>query len=238
MNQEEILKNYQAVEGRIAESAKAAGRAASDIKLVVVTKGKSITNLQKAYNVGIRIFGENYVQEAENKIGSFQKQADLEWHMIGHIQSRKAKQVSQLFNWIESLDSVKVARRVDHFSGETGKLLPVLLEFNVSGEGSKFGFPAWNQEKWPLLLTDLEQIVSLPNIEIRGLMTMPPLTIDPENARFYFEKLRKLQDFIRKNFPSYSWDELSMGMSSDYEIAVQEGATIVRIGTAIMGPRE
>lgn len=237
MDQITIKENYQKALERIENSATSAGRQANDVKLVVVTKGQSIETIHNAYLAGIRIFGENYVQDAVTKIESLEDKNDLEWHMIGHVQSRKARQVCEKFNWVESLDNLKLALRLDRFSGETGKMLPVLLEFNVSGEGSKFGFSAWNETKWSELLLEIEQMLTLPNLTIRGLMTMPPLTIDPQDVRPYFERLRKLQAYLKKNFGHTSWDELSMGMSADYEIAIQEGATIVRVGTAIMGAR-
>jgi len=232
-----ISDNYQKVRQQIEKSATFAGRDAQGIKLVVVTKGQSIESVQNAFHSGIRVFGENYVQEAINKIEAFTDEKELEWHMIGHIQSRKARYVCQHFNWVESLDSLKLARRLDRYSCEVDRVLPVLLEFNVSGEQSKFGLHAWNETLWNELLPDLQQISALPNLEVCGLMTMPPLSINPKNVRPYFKRLRKLQAFLRKEIPHISWNELSMGMSGDFEIAIQEGATIIRVGTAIMGPR-
>ena len=232
-----ISENFQKVQERIELSANSVGRDARDIKLVVVTKGQSIESVQNAIRAGIRVFGENYVQEAINKIESFADVSELEWHMIGHIQSRKARQICRYFNWVESLDSLKLATRLDRYSSEENKVIPVLLELNVSGEDSKFGFPAWSESMWNELLTDLDQIFALPNLAVSGLMTMPPLSIDPKNVRPYFQRLRKLQAFLGNEFPQITWDELSMGMSGDFEIAIQEGATIIRVGTAIMGPR-
>lgn len=237
LDKKTISENYQKVQERMKVSANSAGRDAQDIKLVVVTKGQSIESVQNAICAGIHVFGENYVQEAINKIESFADEKELEWHMIGHIQSRKARNVCEHFNWVESLDSLKLARRLDRYSGEEDRVLPILLEFNVSGEESKFGWPAWNETLWNELLLDIEQILELPNLAVSGLMTMPPLTTNPKNVRPYFQRLRKLQAFLRKEFSQISWDELSMGMSGDFEIAIQEGATIVRVGTAIMGPR-
>lgn len=237
LNSINIAENYLRLLERIEKSANSAVRDAQDVKLVVVTKGHPIDSVLQAYDAGIRIFGENYVQEAVAKIEALGLDEDIEWHMIGHIQSRKARNVSKYFHWVQSLDSLKLARRLDRFSAEEERLLPVLLEFNVSGEESKFGIPAWNEKSWNDLLPDLEHMVGLPNLEIWGLMTMPPLAIDPQKVRPYFVRLRKLQSFLRLHLPQISWNELSMGMSGDYEIAVQEGATIVRVGTAIMGPR-
>jgi len=232
-----ISENYQKVLERIEKSANSSGRDAQDVKLVVVTKGQSIESIRHAFSVGIRVFGENYVQEAINKIQSVSEGNEIEWHMIGHIQSRKARQVCEHFNWVESLESLKLARRLDRYSDEEDRVLPVLLEVNVSGEESKFGFPAWEKKLWNNLLQDLEHILALSNLEVCGLMTMPPLFTDPQKVRPYFQRLRKLQVFLRKELPQISWKELSMGMSGDFEVAIQEGATIIRVGTAIMGPR-
>ena len=157
--------------------------------------------------------------------------------MIGHIQSRKAKLVSQNFSWIQTLDSIKLANRLNRFAAEIDRKLPVLLECNVSGEQAKFGWPAWDESRWNELCLNLARFVELPNLDIRGLMTMPPLYSDPELARPYFIKLRKLRGFLIERFPGIEWQDLSMGMSADYEVAIQEGATIIRVGTAIMGSR-
>jgi pyridoxal phosphate enzyme (YggS family) len=232
-----ISDNYHKVLERIEKSANSAGRDTQDVKLVVVTKGQSIQSVRNAFSAGIRVFGENYVQEAINKIESFSEEKEIEWHMIGHIQSRKARHVCEHFNWVESLDSIKLAKRLNRFSDDADRVLPVLLEINVSGEESKFGFPAWKSNLWDDLLQDLEQILALSNLAVCGLMSMPPLFADPEKVRPYFQRLRKLQGFLRKGLPQISWNELSMGMSGDFEVAIQEGATIIRVGTAIMGSR-
>jgi pyridoxal phosphate enzyme (YggS family) len=157
--------------------------------------------------------------------------------MIGHIQSRKARLVSENFDWIHSLDSLKLARRLDQFAAEASRRIPVLLECNVSGEGSKSGWEAWREEDWPKLLPELEAVAAYEHLEVHGLMTMAPYLADPEKARPYFNRLRRLQAFLTAQLPQANWHELSMGMSDDFEIAIQEGATIVRIGTAILGPR-
>jgi pyridoxal phosphate enzyme (YggS family) len=232
-----IQKNYHDVLERFESAVISSGRDPGEVKLVVVTKGQPVERVEQAYNAGVRVFGENYVQEALRKIDHFQNFNDIEWHMIGHIQSRKARLVCENFQYVQSLDSLKLARRLDKFAGEVNRRLPVLLEFNVSAEESKFGFPAWQEDKWEDLVPHIETIISLANLEVYGLMTMPPLSIDQENVRPYFEKLRELQSFLRDTLPQNEWKELSMGMSADFEVAIDEGATIVRIGTAIMGPR-
>jgi hypothetical protein len=237
LDKKTISDNYQKVLERIEKSAKSAGRDVQDVKLVVVTKGQSIESVRHAYDAGIHVFGENYVQEAIRKIETFAEQKKVEWHMIGHIQSRKARHICEHFNWVESLDSLKLARRLDRFSDQEGRVLPVLLEINVSGEESKFGFSAWRENLWNGLVRDLEQILALSNLEVCGLMTMPPLFTNPQKVRPYFQRLRKLQVFLRNKLPQIAWNELSMGMSGDFEVAIQEGATIIRVGTAIMGPR-
>jgi uncharacterized pyridoxal phosphate-containing UPF0001 family protein len=138
---------------------------------------------------------------------------------------------------IHSLDSVKLAERLDRLGVELGRQVPVLLEFNVGGEIEKHGWPASDEATWTLLERDIEAVAGSPNIKICGLMTMPPLSADPEDARTYFRRLRRLQDFLEAKFPKAQWNELSMGTSADYPIAVEEGATLVRVGEAILGPR-
>jgi pyridoxal phosphate enzyme (YggS family) len=161
----------------------------------------------------------------------------VEWHMIGHVQSRKAQMVAENFAWVHSLDSLKLARRLDRFAAEAGRRLPVLLECNVSGEATKFGWPAWDENRWPELLPALGEVAELPNLELRGLMTMAPFFDQPEAARPYFQRLKRLQGFLAEALPRVQLTELSMGMSGDFIAAIQEGATLVRVGTAILGSR-
>jgi len=162
----------------------------------------------------------------------------VEWHMIGHVQSRKAQLVPGNFNLLHSLDSLKLANRLDRFCGEVGRKLPVLLEFNVGGEDSKSGWLAGDESQWPSLLSELAAVIALQHLQVRGLMTMPPLGGTAEFSRPFFQKLRGLQEYLASQFPQVDFSELSMGTSGDYEVAVQEGATIVRIGTAIVGARQ
>jgi len=231
-----IAENYRRVLENIARAAQTAGRDPTEIKLVVVTKGHPVETAQAAVAAGARFLGENYVEEALPKIEALSG-AGVEWHMIGHVQSRKARPVAEHFAWVQSVDRLKLARRLDRFVGELGRRLPVLLECNVSGEESKFGWPAWDERRWPELAEELAPLMELPALEVRGLMTMPPYHPDPEASRPYFERLVRLRDFLAERFPAADWSELSMGMSNDYEVAVQCGATIVRVGTAIVGPR-
>jgi PLP dependent protein len=157
--------------------------------------------------------------------------------MIGHVQSRKAAWVAERFDWLHSLDSLKLARRISRFAGQAGRRLPVLMECNVSGEESKFGWPAWREGSWAELLDPFGEVLELPGLEIRGLMTMAPFLPDPEQARPYFKRLKKLQGYLAAKLPQADWSELSMGMSADFDVAVEEGATWVRVGTAITGSR-
>ncbi len=233
-----IRENYEQVLEQISRSARRAGRDASEVKLVVVTKGHPLEVVQEAVEAGARCFGENYAEEGAAKIGALGRAGELEWHMIGHIQSRKARIVCEHFDFVHSLDSWKLAERLDRFAAETGKALPVLLECNMSGEASKFGWRAWDEENWPALETEFARILELANLEVRGLMTMAPFFFEPESARPYFRNLRRLRNQLVRRLPGGNWNELSMGMSGDYEVAIQEGATMVRIGTAILGARQ
>jgi pyridoxal phosphate enzyme (YggS family) len=237
-NSEKTIKeNYEKVQEKIYQAAAKAGRDPQEIKLVVVTKGHPLQSVNLAVQAGIRLFGENYVEEAQEKIVKLSDLNDIEWHMIGHIQSRKAKQVIENFDCAHSVDSMKVSKRLNRFAEQIGKVFPVLFECNVSGEETKYGFVAWQEEGWSKLRDEFEEIISLPNLDIRGLMTMAPFFSDPEQARPYFRRLYRFLDYLRQEIPSANWQELSMGMSADFEVAVEEGATLVRVGTAIMGHR-
>jgi len=232
-----ILANYQRALEQIDQAARSAGRNPETVKLVVVTKGHPVQVVQEALEVGVRVFGENYAEEGVEKMVACPAQIRVEWHMIGHVQSRKARIVCEHYDWVHSLDRIKLANRLDRYAGELGRRLPVLLECNVSGEQSKSGWRAWDETGWEKLLEDVERVLALSNLEVRGLMCMPPFMPDPELARPYFQRLRRLRDFLAQRFPGARWEELSMGMSADYQVAVQEGATMVRIGTAIVGAR-
>ncbi|MBL8099451.1 MAG: YggS family pyridoxal phosphate-dependent enzyme, partial [Anaerolineales bacterium] len=184
-----------------------------------------------------KILGENYAEEGVTKIQSLSSFSAVEWHMIGHVQSRKAQLVAEHFNFLHSLDSIKLAKRLDRFCGEAKRTLPVLLEFNVGGEDSKGGWDASDETRWSELLVELNEILALPNLQVRGLMAMPPLGDDAEFSRPFFVKVKRLQEFLIKQFPQVDFSELSMGTSLDYEVAIEEGATFVRVGTAIIGER-
>jgi pyridoxal phosphate enzyme (YggS family) len=232
-----ITENYTLVSDRIEVAAASVGRTSDQIRLLVVTKGHPIEIIHQVIRAGAKSLGENYVEESLPKIATVGEASGVEWHMIGHVQSRKARKVCEHFDWVQSVDSLRLATRLDRFASETGKQLPILLECNVSGEETKYGWPAWNELEWNDLADEISPILELGNLSLRGLMTMPPFFSNPEQARPYFVRLHKLGDYFSVKFPDNDWRELSMGMSADYEIAVQEGATIVRIGTAILGKR-
>ena len=237
MQSQEIQANYSSVVERIKAAASRSGRSPAEVQLVVVTKGHPVETIRQVIAAGAQYLGENYVEEAEAKIAELSKNETLQWHMIGHVQSRKARAVCSLFDYLHSLDSVKLAERLDRFAGELGIRLPVLLECNVSGEESKSGFPAWQEDCWPELKAVLVRVTACANLEVRGLMTMAPFLPQAEMERPYFQRLRRLQAFLCKEIPQARWSELSMGMSADYEVAIEEGATLVRVGTAIFGAR-
>ena len=232
-----IRENYLHTLDRIATAARKSNRQPEDVRLVVVTKSQPLEIVQAAIEAGARILGENYPEEGVTKIQSIPPQSGVEWHMIGHVQSRKARLVADHFELLHSLDSLKLAQRLNHFAAERNRVLPVLLEFNVGGEESKSGWDASNESQWEKLLPEINLLLDLPNLGVRGLMTMPPLEADPDQARRFFQRLRLLRDQLASHFPQADWRELSMGTSADYAVAVEEGATLVRVGTAIVGAR-
>jgi pyridoxal phosphate enzyme (YggS family) len=232
-----IRENYMQVLDRIASAAGQVGRSPESVRLVVVTKAQPLEVAQAAIEAGVKILGENYPEEGVTKIQSIAENSEVEWHMIGHVQSRKALLVARYFNFMHSLDSVKLARRLDNFCAQDGRALRVLLEFNVGGEETKGGWPAWDEMQWPGLIEDLSSIAALEHLEVRGLMSMPPLGETAEFSRPFFQRLKRLQEFLAAQIPQVAWTELSMGTSADFEVAVQEGATLVRVGTAIVGAR-
>ncbi|MGA2491235.1 MAG: YggS family pyridoxal phosphate-dependent enzyme [Anaerolineales bacterium] len=195
-----IRERYQHTLAQIAEAAAGCGRAPEAVRLVVVSKSQPLQVVQAAVSAGISTFGENYAEEAVKKINDLGK-TTLEWHMIGHVQSRKAELVAANFAMLHSLDSLKLAGRLERFCSELNRTLPVLLECNVSGEASKFGFPAWQEGHWSDLEHEIEQILAFPHLGVCGLMTMPPLFTNPECTRPYFQRLCRLQEFLGKQFP-------------------------------------
>jgi pyridoxal phosphate enzyme (YggS family) len=232
-----IHERYTQVNENIRSAATLAGRNTQDIQLVVVTKTHPIARIVEAYQAGARNFGENYVETAIPKISELDLPG-VKWHMIGHIQSRKTSEVAKWFQFVHSIDRYKIARRINSALEGQGRQLPVLLECNVSGEETKYGWSAWLESGWESLADEIQPILTLPNLRVQGLMTMAPYSDFPEDARPYFRKLNRLRMFLIDKFPNNDWQHLSMGMSGDYMVAIEEGATILRVGTAIMGERE
>jgi PLP dependent protein len=232
-----IRENYFRTLNNIADAANKSNRNANEVRLVVVTKSQPVEVAQAAIEAGVQILGENYPEEGVMKIQSLTGQSGVEWHMIGHVQSRKARLVADHFALLHSLDSLKLAQRLDRFAGEHKQSLPVLMEFNVGGEQSKYGWNASEESQWETFLSEIASLLDLPNLRIHGLMTMPPLGTEPEDSRRFFQRLRRLRDYLAAQFPQADWHELSMGTSADYGVAVEEGATLVRVGTAIVGAR-
>jgi PLP dependent protein len=230
-NQQELLaENISYVRAAIEQAARSAGRDPADIVLIAVSKTKPLALVKIAYDLGITNFGENRVQEALLKIAEFHP-SNLRWHMIGHLQSNKVNKVVGAFDTVQSVDSLYLAEALNRSAASLNQRLPVLLEINVAAEPSKAG----------MLLAEVpalaQQIVTLPHLDVQGLMTVAPLVDDPEQVRPVFRALRALRDQLCAQMPHISWQHLSMGMTDDYAIAIQEGATIIRVGRAIFGER-
>ena len=233
-----LADNIARVQARIAAAAAQAGRDAAEVTLVAVSKTQPAPMVAEAAAHGLRQFGENRIEEALPKMQALRAQPDLVWHMLGHIQSRKAREAAPAgFGLIHSVDSIKLAQRLARLADEAGQRVDVLLECNVSGEASKAGFRAHEPASWETLLTELAPLAELPGLRVRGLMTMAPVVDDLAEARPYFARLRELRDYLKQHSAADDWRELSMGMTGDFEAAIAEGATLVRIGRAIFGDR-
>jgi pyridoxal phosphate enzyme (YggS family) len=229
-----ISVNVAAVRERITSAARRAGRNADGVTLMAVTKTQPPERIREAYEAGLRIFGESRVQEFAGKVDTLRDLKAAEWHMIGHLQTNKAAKTAELFRAVDSVDSLKLAEKLDAAARALGKKLDVLIEINVGGEAAKSGV-APDSLALEELLTAASRLEAL---AFRGLMTVPPFTDNPEGARPYFRKLRQLRDVISaRKLPGIAMDELSMGMSHDFEVAIEEGSTCVRVGTAIFGER-
>ena len=224
----QISDNLLNIHSRIQDAAQRVGREVSDVRLVAVSKTYPPAVIQEAWNSGQHVFGENRVQDALPKIAELPAKA--EWHFIGHLQSNKIRKALPAFTLIHGVDNREIAIQINRIAGEMGLTANILLEINVSGEATKFGFSPAD------LRQNLEGLLCLPNIRINGLMTMAPYSEDPETARPVFSKLRILRDELAAQ-SGQALPELSMGMSGDFEVAIQEGATIVRIGSSIFGHR-
>ncbi len=230
-----IADNIAAVRARIEAAARRAGRSAADVALMGVTKTQSPERIHEAHAAGLRLFGENRVQEFAAKASVLADLAAAEWHMVGHLQTNKAAKAVDLFRAVDSLDSLKLAEKLDAAARALGRKLPVLIEINLGGEEAKSGLALDSRELEELLLA----APRFEALEFRGLMTVPPFTDNPEDARLYFRNLRQLRDAsAARQLPAIRMDALSMGMSHDFEVAIAEGSTCVRVGTAIFGERE
>ncbi len=227
----DVAANCRKVLEGIGEAAAKCGRDPRGVKLLAASKAQSASRIQEAIAAGIRLFGENYVQEAKAKKDLIQ--APVQWHMIGHLQRNKVRAALNLFDLIESLDSLELARELDREGKRRGKAVRAFVEVNLAGEESKSGIA---KEK---VAEMLEEAGDLTHVRVEGLMAVPPFREDLEEARPYFRGLRELQaDLMALKIPNVDLQELSMGMTHDYPVAIEEGATLVRIGTAIFGPRE
>jgi PLP dependent protein len=229
-----IAENIAAIRHRIAAAAQRSSRRPEEISLMAVSKTHPPDLIHEAYAAGQRLFGENRVQEFASKAASLHDLGNAQWHMIGHLQTNKSAKAVQLFDAVDSVDSLKLAERLDAAARSVDKTLDVLIEINVGGEQAKSGVAPESSELEQLL----QAAPKLEALRFRGLMTIPPFTDNPEEARPYFRKLRELRDPIAsRRLPGISMDVLSMGMSHDFEVAIEEGSTCVRVGTAIFGTR-
>ena len=229
-----IAENIAQVRGRIAAAAAGVKRNPDSITLMAVSKTVEPERVRQAYAAGLRVFGENRVQEFAEKAAALKDLKDAEWHLIGHLQSNKAKKAAELFHAVDSIDSLRLAEKLDVAAEQMGKILPVFIEIKVGAEETKAGIPLDSPELEDLL----RGAAGLEHLEIRGLMTVPPYTENPEGARMYFRLLRDLRDKIAaRKLPRIQMNVLSMGMSHDFEVAIEEGSTCVRVGTAIFGAR-
>lgn len=239
---EQISANIALVRDHIAAAARRAGREPDAVTLIAVSKTHSPAVLAAAVAAGMRDFGENRVQEAAEKAPAVEAPGPLVWHLIGHLQRNKARRAVEIFDMIHSVDRVRLAEELDRYASEAGRSpLPVLLQVNVAGEEQKEGFDLpgglASGMKLTLFYAEVERIMSLSHLEVRGLMAIAPYVADPEQARPTFHALRELRDNLALRFGPAAWRDLSMGMTGDYEVAVEEGATLVRVGRAIFGDR-
>ena len=225
-----LKDNFETVEKNVANACARAGRDRSEVTLIAVSKTKPVEMLREVYDAGARDFGENKVQEICEKYDKLP--SDIKWHMIGHLQRNKVKQVIDKVTLIHSVDSYRLAQEISVQAQKKGLSIPILIEVNIAGEESKFGISADDT------IQLVEEIAALPNLKIQGLMTIAPYVVDPEENRLYFRQIKQLSvDIKNKNIDNVSMDILSMGMTGDSEVAIEEGATMVRVGTGIFGAR-
>lgn len=226
-----LKENLAEVQSRVEQACKRAGREVAEVTLIAVSKTKPVTDLQEIYNAGVRDFGENKVQEMCDKMEKMPK--DINWHMIGHLQRNKVKYIVGNVALIHSVDSYRLAEEINIQAKKKGIVVPILVEVNIADETTKFGVS--KEDAMELV----RQIASLDALSIKGLMTIAPYVVDPEENRAYFRKIKELSvDIDNQNIDNVSMDILSMGMTGDFEVAIEEGATIVRVGTGIFGKRD
>ena len=227
-----LKENLEEVEEKIAKACERAGRAREEVTLIAVSKTKPVEMLQEIYDEGIRDFGENKVQELTEKYEVMPK--DMKWHMIGHLQRNKVKYIVDKVTLIHSVDSLRLAETISREAEKKGVTVPILIEVNIAGEETKFGLSSKEE-----VISLTEQIAALPNLSVKGLMTVAPPAKDPEENRPLFREIRQLSvDITNKNIDNVSMEILSMGMTNDYTVAIEEGATMVRVGTGIFGARD
>ncbi len=227
-----IQQNLSAVKNKISQAVKRSGRDPQKVNLVAVSKQIAVQNIAEAYHAGQTIFGENKIQEAHQKIKDCHD-FKIGWHFIGHLQKNKAKWIPGFFELVHSVDDFELAKRIHQFSLNQSLVTKILIQVNIAEESSKSGVSSINLEKL------LKDISFLEGISVKGLMCIPPYNSNPEKSRKYFVQLRELRDkMVEENISNIGLDELSMGMSNDFEIAIEEGATLVRVGTSIFGPRK
>jgi pyridoxal phosphate enzyme (YggS family) len=226
----DLAARVRAVRHRVAAAAERAGRAPEDVTIIAVAKTVDAERVRMAYELGLKTFGENRVQEARGKIAAL-KVPLIRWELIGHLQTNKVARAAALFARVQSVDSLRLAQALDDAAARLGRVLPVLLEVNVAGEASKQGLAL--EEAVPVA----QAIVALPHLRVEGLMTVAPLASDPETVRPVFRALAGLRARLRQEAPGATWEHLSMGMTDDFEVAIGEGATLVRIGRALFGER-
>lgn len=226
-----VAQNVARVQERIRQAARRVGRDPGTVRLIAAAKTVETARIRAAVAAGVSIIGENYLQEARRKIGQLGREA-VQWHLIGTLQRNKVRYVFDLFDMLHAVDRLELAEEIHRRGARLERSMPVLLEVNVGGEESKSGFTP------QALLADVEKLVPLTHVQICGLMTIPPPTATPEEARPYYQELRELRDRLQaRGIAGMEFAELSMGMTADFEVAVEEGATMVRVGTAIFGPR-
>lgn len=226
-----LKENLAEVQSRVEQACKRAGREVTEVTLIAVSKTKPVTDLQEIYNAGVRDFGENKVQEMCDKMEKMPK--DINWHMIGHLQRNKVKYIVGNVALIHSVDSYRLAEEINIQAKKKGIVVPILVEVNIADETTKFGVS--KEDAMELV----RQIASLDALSIKGLMTIAPYVVDPEENRAYFRKIKELSvDIDNQNIDNVSMDILSMGMTGDFEVAIEEGATMVRVGTGIFGKRD